>query len=141
LGKGYGHDILQKFDLEPYFRASVFREDIKKSKPNPEPILLTLQKMDLKLTDRDVVWYIGDRHKDVLACVAAQAHLPCPIVPIAYGFNAAVAIIEKNIGADHILMTYWDIYAKLAQLLGAVPAEAQKKTDEWLLNAQGLVSR
>jgi phosphoglycolate phosphatase len=122
LGQGYGHDILEKFDLEKYFRVTLFREDIKKSKPHPEPILLTLQKMDIELKPDDVIWYIGDRHKDVTACVAAQAHLPCPIVPIAYGFNAAVAVIEKNIGADHILMSYLDIYTKLDKLLGAIPA-------------------
>lgn len=130
LGKGYGHDILQKFDLEKYFRATVFREDIKKSKPNPEPILLTLQRMGVTLTAGDVIWYIGDRHKDVTACVAAQEHLPCPIVPIAYGFNAAVAVIEKNIGHDHILMSYLDIYSKLTQLLGPAPEMlAEKKSD------------
>ncbi len=120
LGKGYGHDILEKFELEKYFRVSIFREDIKKSKPNPEPILLTLRKMEISLTADDVIWYIGDRHKDVTACINAQAHLPCPIVPIAYGFNAAVAVIEKNIGPDHILMSWFDIYAKLEKLLGNV---------------------
>ncbi len=122
LGKGYGHDILEKFELEKYFRVSIFREDIKKSKPNPEPILLTLRKMEISLTADDVIWYIGDRHKDVTACINAQAHLPCPIVPIAYGFNAAVAVIEKNIGPDHILMSWFDIYAKLEKLLGTVIA-------------------
>jgi phosphoglycolate phosphatase len=134
LGKGYGHDILQKFDLEKYFRVAIFREDIKRSKPNPEPILLTLQKMGITLMADDVIWYIGDRHKDVTACLAAQEHLPCPIVPIAYGFNAAVAVIEKNIGPDHILMSYLDIYNKLDMLLGpppesAVEDTAQKKSD------------
>ncbi|MGB4106349.1 MAG: HAD hydrolase-like protein [Alphaproteobacteria bacterium] len=121
LGKGYGHDILEKFDLEKYFRATVFREDIKKSKPHPEPILLTLQKMNITLSADDVIWYIGDRHKDVIAVLAAQAHLPCLIVPIAYGFNAAVAVIEKNIGPDRILMSYLDIYTKLDTLLGPPP--------------------
>lgn len=119
LGKGYGHDILQKFDIEKYFRATIFREDIKRSKPNPEPILLTLQMMDVKLSANDVIWYIGDRHKDVTAALAAQQHLPCPIVPIAYGVNAAVAVLEKQVGPDHIIMSYHDMYWKLERLLGA----------------------
>lgn len=123
LGKGYGHDILEKFDLEKYFSATVFREDIKKSKPHPEPILLTLQKMNIALKPDDVIWYIGDRHKDVIAVLAAREHLPCRIEPIAYGFNAAVAVIEKNIGPDHILMSYLDMYAKLDTLLGPPPVE------------------
>jgi phosphoglycolate phosphatase len=121
LGKGYGHDILKKFNLDEYFAVTLFREDIKKSKPHPEPILLTLQKMGISLTPSDVVWYIGERHKDVTAAVAAQAHLPCKIIPIAYGFNAAVAVVEKNIGAQHILMSYLDIYAVLDGLLGQLP--------------------
>lgn len=119
LGKGYGHDVLQKFDLEKYFRATIFREDIRSAKPHPEGILLTLQKMDAALTDKDVVWYIGDRHKDITAVQNAAPHLPCPIVPIAYGLNAAVAVLEKNIGPEHIIMSFHDMLKVLERLFRA----------------------
>ncbi|MGB4056771.1 MAG: HAD hydrolase-like protein [Alphaproteobacteria bacterium] len=127
LGKGYGHDILEKFDLNKYFRATIFREDIRRSKPNPEPILLTLQKMGVEIKSTDVIWYIGDRHKDVIAVIAAQEHLLCPIIPIAYGFNAAVAVVEKNLGTDKIIMSYLEIYARLDELLGPAPNTTESK--------------
>lgn len=117
LGKGYGAEIVKKFGLDAYFPITVFREDIHKSKPHPESILLALGKMSGELSSGDVVWFIGDRHKDVAAAQAAQAHVPCKIVPIAYGLNAAIAAIEKGYGPDHILMSYRDIYALLVKLM------------------------
>jgi phosphoglycolate phosphatase len=119
LGKGYGLDIIKKFELDQYFPVTIFREDIRKSKPNPEPILLALQHLKPELSDEDVIWYIGDRHKDVVAVQNAEKHLPCKIIPIAYALNAAAAAIEKGYGPDHILMSYQDIYMKLEELLDA----------------------
>ncbi len=118
LGKGYGHDILEKFHLIPYFRATIFREDITNAKPHPEPILLTLQRMNVALSAQDVVWYIGDRHKDIIAVLAAQAHLPCQIVPIACGLNAAIAVLKNHISQEHIIMSYHDMYTRLITLMG-----------------------
>ena len=130
LGKGYGHDILEKFDLAPYFKATIFREDIHKSKPNPESLLLTLKTMGLTPKEGDVIWYIGDRHKDVLAAMAADTHLPCSIIPIAYGMNSAVAAIEKGLGADHIIMSFFDMHIILGKLLGDAPTPKTLNDDE-----------
>lgn len=118
LGKGYGEDIVQKFGLDDYFPVTIFREDIKKSKPHPEPILLAIkhlasEHLKREITDKDVIWYIGDRHKDVTAAQRAGEHTPAKIVPIAYALNAAVAAIEKGYGPDHIMMSYQDIYTVL----------------------------
>lgn len=115
LGKGYGHDILQKFNLDHYFKATIFREDIRHSKPNPEPLLLALREMKVKLTSEDVIWYIGDRHKDVTAALEMAKHVPCRVVPIAYGLNAAVAIVDKNLHPDHIMMNYADMSRRLRE--------------------------
>lgn len=115
LGKGYGHDILRKFDLEEYFRSALFREDILHSKPNPEAILTSMK--NLGANGHDVAWYIGDRRKDVIAALAAQAYTDSKIVPIAYGLNAAFAVIEKNIGAEHIMPSYYEMHGILKELL------------------------
>jgi len=113
LGKGYGHDILEKFELGHYFKAIVFREDITNSKPHPEPILLALKQMDIEPKEDDVVWYIGDRHKDVVAALAASDVVTASVVPIAVAFSAAMAVLEKNIGSDHIIMSFHDMYDQL----------------------------
>lgn len=118
LGKGYGHDILEKFDLAHYFRATIFREDIEKSKPSPESIFKTLSAMQVAPGPQDVIWYIGDRHKDITAAIAAGASLPAKTVAIACGVNAAIAVIEKHLGPDHIIMSYYDMYNRLLNLLG-----------------------
>lgn len=118
LGKGYGHDILEKFDLEHYFRVSIFREDITRAKPDPESILTAIKGLNITLKPQDVIWYIGDRHKDIIAAIAAQTQIPCRIVPIAYGLHAAVAVLEKKLGPEHIVMSYFDMRNTLKGLFG-----------------------
>lgn len=117
LGKGYGHDILETFDLARYFEVTVFREDIARSKPFPDPILQAIGRMKHQPDANDVIWYIGDRHKDILAAIAARDYLPCPIQPLAYGLNASVAVLEYNLGVDHIVMAYTDLELKLRQMV------------------------
>ena len=118
LGKGYGKDIVEKFGLSEYFPITIFREDIKKSKPHPEPLLLALRELKIEPSKDDVIWYIGDRHKDITAAQNAEKHVsPAKIVPIAYAVNAAVAAVEKGYGPDHILMSYQDVYTVLKELI------------------------
>lgn len=121
LGQGYGHEVLQTFDLEKYYRATVFREDINRSKPHPEPLMLALQQIDVKLKKSDVIWYIGDRHKDVIAATALGNHIDAKVVPIAYALNAAVAALKVGLGPENIIMSYFDIRKKLVELLGPAP--------------------
>lgn len=113
LGKGYGYDIVQKFELDEFFKTTVFREDITNSKPHPEPILLALKRLNIEPTEEDVIWYLGDRHKDVVAALAASDVIAGEIIPIAVALNAAVAILEKNLGSEHIIMSYHDMYDQL----------------------------
>lgn len=117
LGKGYGHDILSKFNLEPYYAFKIFREDILFSKPHPDPILRALKSFKDPLSPGDCVWYIGDRHKDVIAALAARKALPCEIVPFAYGLKAAIAVLEKGLSPEHIIMNYPDFLVKTRRLL------------------------
>lgn len=116
LGKGYGHDILEKFRLGSYFSAQIFREDIVKSKPHPDPIIRALDRIGRPVTQDDIVWYIGDRRKDMIAALAANETLPATVIPFAYGIKAAVTVLEKNIGPDHIIMNYQDFALRTAAL-------------------------
>ncbi len=127
LGKGYGDDIVQKFGLKEFFPVTIFREDVAKSKPNPEGILLALSKLNVNLKPSDVIWHIGDRHKDVSAVQNASKLLPCKILPIAYGVNAAIAVIEKGYGPHHILLTYQDLLEMLQKMFNVPKAIAQNK--------------
>lgn len=124
LGKGYGDDIIQKFGLDEFFKTTIFREDIRKSKPHPESILLAIKELGVNASKDDIIWYVGDRHKDVTAAQAAQEHTDAKIVPIAYALNAAAAVIEKGYGPDHILMSYQDIHTVLDRLLKRKTTEA-----------------
>jgi phosphoglycolate phosphatase len=116
LGKGYGRDILQTFDLNKYFSTEIFREDIQRTKPYPDGILQALAAMPRQPDADDIIWFIGDRQKDVMAAVAAASHLPCPVEPIAYNLHAAVAILKHNYGTDHIYMAWPDLLLKLENI-------------------------
>lgn len=119
LGKGYGHDILEKFGLEKYYEVAIFREDIKRPKPYPDPILQACEGLNPKAVSDDVIWYFGDRNKDILSALAAREHLPCPILPFAYNLNAAIAVLQNNVGTDHIFMAWKDVETRLKRLFHA----------------------
>ena len=120
LGKGYGHDILTKFHMSEYFSAQIFREDIQRSKPDPDPLLRALRLIKDPIDHDDVIWYIGDRHKDVIAALAANDILPAQVVPFAYGLKAAVAILEKGLSPDQIIMNYTDFAARTYPVVTAL---------------------
>ncbi len=117
LGKGYGHDILEKFNLKDYFKTEIFREDIQKSKPHPDPIMRAIRELQDDCSSEQVIWYIGDRHKDITASLAADKLMDCKIVPLSYGLNAAMAILQNNVGADHIILNYFDFISRIRPLL------------------------
>ena len=113
LGKGYGHDVLKTFKLERYYEVTIFREDIPRAKPYPDPILKAAEQLEPKPSSDDVIWYFGDRRKDILSALASQAHLPCKIVPFAYNLHAAVAILNNGLSPDQITMGWPDVENKL----------------------------
>lgn len=119
LGSGYGHEIMEKFALEQYFPSSVFREDSPKSKPSPEPLKLALERLNISPKSTDVIWYIGDRHKDVTAALALRNLIPAKVEPIAFGLNAAIAVLEKGVSPDHIIMSFYDMRDRLEDLFQA----------------------
>ena len=114
LGKGYGHDILRTFDLDRYYQVALFREDIARPKPAPDAILQALAGFELK--PADVVWYFGDRNKDIAAALAAREALPCPLEPFAYNLKAVLAVLEAGLGTDHIVMAWPELVRRLLAL-------------------------
>lgn len=124
LGKGYGHDILEKFDLSKFFTAQIFREDFVQSKPHPEPLLNALKMMNISPSADDVIWVIGDRKKDIKAALKLSEILPCTVEPLSYGIEAAIAVLKYHISADHILTTYHDLEQKLVSVLGDIESSA-----------------
>ncbi len=116
LGRGYGYDILEKFNLARFFKAKIFREDFVEAKPHPEPLLNALKAMNLNITPRDVIWCIGDRRKDIIAAIALQKILGCSVEPLSYGIDAAISILNNHYATDHILTSYSDLELKLREL-------------------------
>jgi phosphoglycolate phosphatase len=116
LGKGYGHDILEKFDLAKYFEVELFAEDVQKSKPHPDGILRVLNSLENQPKPNDIVWHIGDRRKDVKATLAADKLSDCHIIPFAYGIDATIEILKNKIGNDHIIVSYLDFQQTLREL-------------------------
>ncbi|MCK6417510.1 MAG: HAD family phosphatase [Alphaproteobacteria bacterium] len=121
LGQQYGHDILEYYDLEKYFSGMVFREDIRHGKPNPEGFFIALERMGIKPKPQDCIWYIGDRHKDITAAIAAQKMLACSVVPLAYRLNAKIAVLEHLHSTDYMIDSFEELQARLTTLCGPAP--------------------
>ena len=62
--------------------------------------------MNLTPASNDIIWYIGDRRKDMKAALKAQKALGCTVVPIAYTLDAGVQILKEHLPPDHIIMSY-----------------------------------
>ncbi|ODT49133.1 MAG: hypothetical protein BGO80_18435 [Devosia sp. 63-57] len=105
LGRGYGHDVIDAFDLRKYFSKCVFREDVPRGKPWPDSIVTALGDIGRELRRSDVVWYIGDQRKDISAALAASKVTGYQIRPIALGARAALGAVEARLNPSHIMWT------------------------------------
>ncbi|SMQ63439.1 phosphoglycolate phosphatase [Devosia lucknowensis] len=108
LGRGYGHDVLEAFDLKQYFNAAVFREDVHRGKPWPDSILACLKGMGRELRRSDVIWYIGDQRKDIGAAQAASQSIGHTIRPFALGARAAIGAVEARLHPSQIMWSALD---------------------------------
>jgi HAD superfamily hydrolase (TIGR01549 family) len=59
---------LQKLEIEDFFSTTVSAEDVSESKPDPEPMVIALQKIELKPEDAVMV---GDTRYDIEAALRA----------------------------------------------------------------------
>lgn len=115
LGRGYGHDVLEAFDLRKYFSACVFREDVARGKPWPDSIVTALHGIGRDLRRSDEIWYIGDQRKDIGAALAASAEVGRTIRSFALGARAALGS-EAALTPSQIMWTASDFERTIATL-------------------------
>jgi phosphoglycolate phosphatase len=108
LGRGYGHDVLEAFELKRFFKTTIFREDVSRGKPSPDSLMAALGNLGRELRRGDVVWYIGDQRKDISAAIAASQQLGVAIRPIALGARAALGAVEARLSPSQIMWTPGD---------------------------------
>jgi len=120
LGKGYGQDVLDAFDLRKYFTTCIFREDVRQGKPSAEPILRALGSIGRPLRSSDVIWYVGDQRKDITCALAAAGQSGHTILPIAVGARAALASAENRIPIRQVM---WSAADLVDAVTSAFPAE------------------
>jgi len=124
LGRGYGHDVLQTFDLQKYFSAAIFREDVSRGKPWPDSIVAALHGLGRDLRRNDVVWYIGDQSKDIGAALAASQVIGHTIRPIALGARAALGAVESRLSPSQIMWTAADFERTVQQTFDLPQSES-----------------
>lgn len=86
---------LESHGLLTYFDAVIDHSQYKKSKPDPEGLLMCMQKLEV-LPNETI--YIGDGITDISAGLAAQVH---KVVGITHGFTKREKLAE--VGAMHIV--------------------------------------
>ncbi len=115
LGRGYGHDVLEAFDLRKYFSTCVFREDVARGKPWPDSIITALNGIGRDLRRSDEIWYIGDQRKDIGAALAASREVGRSIRSFALGARAALCS-EPALQPSQIMWTASDFERTIASL-------------------------
>ena len=63
----FSRELLEHFGLLGYFECVIGREDVKRAKPDSEPILKALSEMRAESFDKSQVYMIGDTPLDILA--------------------------------------------------------------------------
>jgi len=121
LGCGYGHDVLDAFELRKFFSAAVFREDVARGKPWPDSVVAALSGLGRELRRSDVVWYIGDQRKDIAAAQAASQLVGHAIRPISLGARAALGAVEARLAPSQIMWTAADLERSVQALFAAEP--------------------
>ncbi len=67
----YSKELLEYMEIMHYFEVLIGREDVINPKPNPEPILKALSKLQ---SDTNKCWMIGDTCMDMNAAKSAKVH-------------------------------------------------------------------
>lgn len=93
-------DVYFKFSgLKKYFQVIVTYEDTKKHKPNPDPLLFAVKKLNIKLKE---AIYIGDQKSDIKA---------------AKGARMKIIIYRNNLrGADYLIKSFKEIPQIISKL-------------------------
>lgn len=65
----YSELLLEHLNILKYFEVITGREHVENPKPHPEPIHITLDKMNIKKTSN--IWMIGDTELDIIAANSA----------------------------------------------------------------------
>ena len=97
-------DFVRSFKLDDVITLVVAAEDVRRAKPDAEPVLKTLKHYNLKPEDAVVV---GDTHFDIL--MGRNAH--CMTVGVTYGNGSRKSLMEA--GADAIV----DDFAEIAEMV------------------------
>ncbi len=93
-------ELCDENDISRYFEIIIAAEDVKRAKPNPEPVLFTLKRMSEKAEDTIVV---GDMPVDI----AMGSGAGCETVGVTFG-NSTRADLE-NAGTTHIINSFKDL--------------------------------
>ncbi len=94
--------LLKVMQLDQRCSVLVCPEDVSRTKPDPEPMYLALEKLAIPRGGAGCVIYIGDHIRDIEAGIAAGM----PTILAAYGYIPPED--QKNLkwwGADHIIET------------------------------------
>lgn len=124
LGRGYGHDVLEAFDLRKYFNTAIFREDVARGKPWPDSVVAALSGLGREIRSNDVIWYIGDQRKDIAAAQAASQVIGHAVRPIALGARAALGAMDARLPAGQIMWSATDLER-------AVEAAFETRRPQW----------
>jgi len=100
-------EVLQRFDLEPFFDLVIAREDVKKMKPDPEGIELIIKKFKLA-PERTI--FVGDSWVDALAATKAGVRF--------------ILIREERLDETKYGITIWEHIRSLAELVSLLRCEA-----------------
>uniref|UniRef100_UPI0036D9308D phosphoglycolate phosphatase n=1 Tax=Photorhabdus sp. RM322S TaxID=3342825 RepID=UPI0036D9308D len=96
--------LLDSFGISEYFSLVLGGDDVKKKKPHPAPVYLTMGTFGLR---KEELLFVGDSRNDILAAQTAG----CPCIGLTYGYNYGESIELSN--PDCILTNFSDLLSTI----------------------------
>ena len=106
--------FLDRWHVRDLFTTIVHRGDVERIKPDPQPIVLALERLGLAADPKQVL-HVGDSPLDVIAGVAAGT----PTIGVLTGVGHEESL--RAAGAVHVLPALSDLPAVLPRFLGSDP--------------------
>ncbi len=91
---------LEKFNIKKYFNAVVSADDVEKHKPDKEPLMKAINKLE---STPEKTLYVGDSRFDMECAINAEA------TPVLAGWQHGSDELAEKYNIKHVLDKMWDI--------------------------------
>lgn len=98
--RGSTLSALKKFDIDKYFKVVISADDVKKHKPDKEPLIKAINELN---SAAENTLYVGDSKFDMECAINAE------VTPVLVGWQKNSDGLAAKYNVKHVLKKMWDL--------------------------------